>query len=427
MARPLSLRTKLAILSIGGAIAIAYGWSSYTQRFTLTNEPDAVKDTGAIRVESSFSQRDLSPGERVQLNLVITNRSPSRLTNVRAVIETPGLYGPTVLPKIDDVAPNERQSSTFALRAGNDVGQFRSRITVVWNANQQQVVLLTPPTIAVRNGPARATWIAAAIQSLSKDLALPIIVIILASIFKRAEEEENRRSETWQLLLPRHNENASVHYLPLLGVIGQFDTNYRAYVKNGKPDDVRKAFFFFLVIFWRMRRVAGKIGGMHFKNRDGEKVAARAWKVVVTQTDVAFRDRALRDAAIDSLTSGDEPMSIAQYVKRLEYGSPYRELRARFLEWQTKPAAGAATDGLMLPDIHELLLFFLAITSFECNRPYEHWYGTKVDFPREAVDEFVRQPLFSNPLLAELREPLRSYLDAISDEYNIAPIAWHTS
>jgi hypothetical protein len=86
---PVPAWVKPAVLSTFAVIILAYGWSSYSQRYVLTNEPDAVKDSGAVRVESSFSSRDLSPGEEVTLKRCWSSSSSSRHSDFSSLYYLP--------------------------------------------------------------------------------------------------------------------------------------------------------------------------------------------------------------------------------------------------------------------------------------------------------------------------------------------------
>jgi hypothetical protein len=66
---------------------------------------------------------------------------------------------------------------------------------------------------------------------------------------------------------------------------------------------------------------------------------------------------------------------------------------------------------------------------FECNRPYESWYGTHVDFPAKDVQAFFGKPVFwdPDPGLEEFRQYLRCYLDALKNPPYSVNILWPKS
>ena len=413
---------------IGSLILGAYFWTAYTQRYLLSDEPDAVKDVGGVRIESSFSARDLDPGEPAILNVRITNHSGKPLVQPWVTADVPAFKVDPARLAINDIENGGKVTAHLQLRAGSVTGQFHSRVTVGWNAGATAVVAdVLPPVVAVRRSAARLQWIAAAIQGLSKDLALPIIVIVLAALIKRKETKDeearielqrhdDRLRDTWALMLEKHHENVELYYLPLLASIAEFR---RA---RGEGDE-EKTFYFYLQTFWRMRRLFVKIGGLYFKNRGGERVLARAWRLVVLQTDTKFGDRAKRDLAIEKLADPKDanlPIPYPQYDATLKKNKPYVELFDKFKTWPADPAPAELT----LDTIEELLAFFYEICRFECNRPYEYWYGAKADdFPRAAVISFAAA-VNKHATLAEFRESVPAYYDAIQLEFKVEDVEW---
>jgi hypothetical protein len=313
-------------------------------------------------------------------------------------------------------------------------------LSLSWKSAQPPqtfVADLAPPVVVVRNMWSRMQWLAVGTQAICKDLALPFILALVAAAFearnarereareKREVEEKNEREEkerkddrlreTWALMLEKHHQNAELYYLPLLGSMREFR---RA---RGDGDDDR-AFYFFMVFFWRMFRLSTNIGGFYFKNRSGERLLGDTWRLIVSQTDIELQGRAKREIAVEKLTTRNSavPATYAGFSSALARKKPFQSMRVDYTAWQTKPSRATLT----FADIEALLWFFHTLMAFETNRPYEYWYGDKPEFPTSDVDAFVRMPLAAHPMLAEFREHLEDYHTGIERDLKVSAVNW---
>jgi hypothetical protein len=419
------------VLAIGLLLFPAYFWTAYLQRFVVATEPDAVRDVGLVRVESSFTTRDLDKGASAALTVTIINRSSQELVAPWVSIETPGflIKSKPVLRK--PIASGASDLAVFNMVAGAGEGQFRSRVRAGWQSGSDRVeIALSPPALVIRGRMAHFAWVGVALQGIAKDLALPIIVVILAALFKRAEEHDSRLKETWTSLLDKHHENARLYYAPLLSSIAEFRRDYGNYAKTNTPEDRRRAFYFFIVFLWRARRVFNNIGGFYFKNENGEQVLATSWNLVAQRSDAAFGGRTFRDAAIDKLSSSDLAPGYARYQSRLSDTYPFADMEELFGEWHSTVPSRKQGDKFprtkfSLEEITGLLGLFTSVAMLELNRAYEYWYGRRSAFPREDIEEFTRTNLFWDNDLKELRKHLRVYLDEITPEYGMRELEWH--
>jgi len=262
----------------------SYFWASYEQQAEIPIEPDTTRDIGAVRIETRIAPRVLVPDEPAVISVLIDNRSDGPLLTPSFTLDAPGFVAVKPLHIMPVIAARSTHVAAVPLRAGVVVGRYRLRIKVVWSDHgQQSAVVLLPAPVSVRTGTTRFLWLATAIQSIAKDLALPMIVVLLAARFKRDDDERNRLREekeknakeeldrkeenernereekqrneerlrqTWDLMLPTHHENVKRYYLPLRVALLDFNRYYPAFAKAGHDADeqnAEKAFFFFMI------------------------------------------------------------------------------------------------------------------------------------------------------------------------------------
>jgi hypothetical protein len=421
------------VIAIGFlTVSAAYLWTAYGQRYVLTDEPDVVRDAGGVRIGTDFSSRDLDPGDRTVLEVEITNRSGKTLTRPWISAAVPAFAETPVNRAIQRDIPNDTSwRIPIPLRAGSATGQFRGRVTVGWTAGPDTVVDLTPPLVVVRNAWSRIQWIATGLQAISKDLALPFILAIVAAVFQRRKDEEarahaeterhdDRLRNTWTLMLQKHHQNAELYYLPLLGAIRNFRL---ALAEN----DETKAFYFFMAVCWRIWQLSQKIGGLYFKDRAAEVLLSRIWRVIVEEADYRFDGRANRELAIEKLTVKEAaaPITYAAFssgASPLKSQPPFDDtLLRKFRNWKL---AAASDDHLTVNDIEDLLAIFRSVADFETNRPYQYWYNQKPEFPGDAVVEFAGKLVARHPLMKEVRGPFERYYLGIQRDFDAPEVKW---
>lgn len=455
------VRRMLVLLAIGLILA-SYFWSGMSQVSTVATEPEIGKDVGPVRVAAELSSNRVLPRGAVHLGIAVTNESVVGLNGVEAsLVDTPGFQSTAPTIVLGDVGPHKIARRSVRLNATEVAGRFRLAVRVSWSeAGVPKSVVLLPGPVTVQDDFDRFSWIATTVQAISKDLALPLVLLLLSVLLKRAEDIERDRkaradfeleriSETAKLMLPTHHRNVERYYLPLLTILAELNRYRLQYEKTKDLADLRRAFFFVVMWVRHVRRIRDKIGGLYFRSRDGELLLAKLTEYAVFAIDACF-GRSERDTAIDALS--DPGMSVAAFEKTLAAKGPFPAMWTKFQAWniaeprmpmrRVRPrrrlppshrwkwwlfGSGPAPQRPPLPppelpgerslkETAELLQLFRHIMRYECNRPYKYWYGKDIDFPKEDVLPILRQPIMDDPALWKFRTQLARYLRSVNRE-----------
>lgn len=232
------------------------------------------------------------------------------------------------------------------------------------------------------------------LRSLLRDFAIPLVAALLALWFQLRENRkkdekdlqdraylerkahQDRAYEIWANLVPQFLRNVEKLYLPLAGDLQQLLMKL-----NVQPtydaEDSRERFYYLLRFLRRMRQIAEQIGGFNFKNREGERVVAYAWKV--------FQNRALERLTPYSvarcLDAIDVRESRATFDGRFK-GTSATALELTSLEQRVAGWLAREQEDTLRFDYQGPLLETMFVTlSFELNRLFEGWYGSAEEFP----------------------------------------------
>jgi hypothetical protein len=219
------------------------------------------------------------------------------------------------------------------------------------------------------------------------------------------DREQAQVRETWAMMLPKLQRYAERHYMPVYASIEAFADLAE------EPKKSREALFELLRVIRRMRHLAVSVGGLFFKDRQGEVLAAKTWRLFL---DRARDERVLgREALERMLTVIATDENYAQFLDKLagenprgaagldEVGKPLQDLEGKFNQWKE-------TDSF--PQDVALLKLFSAILSYEMNRPYLFWYPEPLKFP---VDKFEAALSQLGSERKELEGELRAYLEPL--------------
>jgi len=297
------------------------------------------------------------------------------------------------------------------------------------SANPSASLVLEGPSVRVTGG-----WFTPAhvksLLDLFGNLALPIVLAILAFILKRhsetearrheaARDEEARRHEVWRQMLPRVHENAQKYYMPVSGAICALRRRFDKLVKvreerekapaaddaalEAKQVDLEDRLFFHLVmVFVRMGALLRDIGGYYFQNEEGEWMAHHLWHVFRErcyggnlQLYADFEllaDRIAPEESIAAFNTRFEPRPIddsatasngfaewildrvfPSYLPRTDRGDheAAREALGRIHRW---------FEVWLIREVQEerdlcLLRMLEDVFDYEMNVPYRLWYG----------------------------------------------------
>ena len=286
-----------------------------------------------------------------------------------------------------------------------------------------------------------------------KDITLPIVLLILGWRFKvwddkreqdRRESEKQRdidrdnreqksakMAEQWSIMLPDSRKLSRMYYLPLLSAVQQATSCLEKVVKDygelGKQQDpaakrelqkrldgTMETAFFYWVLSWRQfRNVADSVGGLHFKDRVGEKLTA--WS----------------QGKFLQLYLGDNRDLLRTYARILDHIGIHEKLDSflnKFREdmdpetWESlgfREGWNHFKVWVRGPKCVESISYlkgFAALVEYEANRPFEYWYGgvkerLNIDAELEKVLENLAAEIAKDqPALVGFPEKVKKYL-----------------
>jgi len=241
----------------------------------------------------------------------------------------------------------------------------------------------------------KETW--AAIVAFYKDLGLPFLLVVLAYVFKRwddqrerkrqdAESERQQLLQTWNKMLPVSHRDSTKYNMPLASAIG---SSHECFLKCRRAMDqtpgslpadsdlVKHALYYLLLVMRRFRSISDERGGFYFKDRTGEKISAQC---VLEMFGLYLRE--VKDLGTNTSVVLDNikpSVTLGQFVPVLDAslvgqgtGTPLLQalyqVHSEFYKW-------IPTKEFL--DIVALLEAFSLILDFEMNRPYLYWYSQK--------------------------------------------------
>ncbi len=248
------------------------------------------------------------------------------------------------------------------------------------------------------------------IQTTLKDLALPILLAVLAFVFKkwednrevarraaetardtaqrlaeqaleadrhRSEQERQQLFQTWNQMLRVSHEDATKHYMPILAAaktVRAHVTECRASLQQARPapsvvpaeDKYKHALFYLVLLRKRNKRFTDRRGGFYFKDRVGEDLAAACWSEtnrLYIRGDPAIREKF--SELLQYVEADDLLITFMEKFRKAGAGSVYEFVHKHFCDWLTIPQCEEAM---------QYLESFTAIVEFEMNKPYAYWY-----------------------------------------------------
>jgi hypothetical protein len=402
---------------------------------------------GEVEVTASLAQSSVQVDENVAFWLTIRNRSSAPVSDVTLV--PTGLQGytiaarcwrpvsgascvptdattanassarPSPLPSEESITSEIKPGQTLAiwgqLRAEKRQEKHTVYATVRWTdiggRSSQAVVSLGD--LASKNyiDTLEETW--SWLQATLKDLALPILLAVLAYRFKKweddreairrndenaretarqtaekelevqrheAEQERQQLFQTWNQMLKVSHDDATKHYMPMLSAASTVRTHVlKCRVEMKKvpqgtlpgDDRYKHALFYFLLLRKRNKRFTDDRGGFYFKDRVGEELAAACW----SETNKLYirGNSAIREKFSELLNQVAADDLLSTFMKKFREAAAgnnssetvFQIVYRQFCEWLASGDCEHAMD---------YLESFIAVVEFEMNKPYVYWY-----------------------------------------------------
>src|SRR5882762_2087338 len=331
-----SLASKVwkILLLLGLFIAATYlaGWLGKTEKPELPSPSAAVPTLPAARdieLVAGLSQSSIEVGKPARFWLTVRNRSsqpvadvsiePSGLSTfhissrcwkpaqgvsscIPASATNSGSASPGQTPSgpaPDVIVPTLAHCQTLSVWGELIADTHQSKqtlfITVRWlSADKHRSQYVVPlGTLEAQDDLDKAKEVWAAIVGFYKDLAMPLLLVLLAYIFKqwddgrerdrqKAESQRQQLLQTWNKMLPISHNDATKYYMPLASAIRESYKSFKKCQDAVKPGQtlpanspvVKQSLYHFLLTMRRFRSISRERGGLYFKDRTGEKISS---------------------------------------------------------------------------------------------------------------------------------------------------------
>ncbi|HWF47427.1 MAG TPA: hypothetical protein VG168_10510 [Bryobacteraceae bacterium] len=228
---------------------------------------------------------------------------------------------------------------------------------------------------------------------------LPATLALLTLVVQQSLAKRAERNAVWKDLLPQFMERTELYYMPLSRASDDVLSSAEALRTSPTAKNLRLAFFHFMVFLYRRRTLKEKIGGITFKNRDGEGLTAVCLERILKQTDQKL-DLNARDAVLDQMKRNETYSRFEGKFTGSIYGPTFAALEGQLKNWFT------GTDYPALSRALRVLSFTL---DNEVNRPLEKWY----EKPEKTDKTLVNGILAELSGDGELRPLFRNYTNLL--------------
>lgn len=447
------LSSRLTAVSLVLLAVLGIAWfldtSAQSDRIRSGLSSDSGDPKGLL-VHGSADKNTLGSDETLYVDWTFENHSSNQVT-VQISFAAPGFENVKLAEPVFSIPPGGLKPMRILLYP-LEGGQFRLTGRYKSEGAAGQTVL--GPVEVVTLG-RRITRIGRQVYTVIKDLALPILLACLAYLFqKRQKERDDRvkqdaddreaearrlekerdianhereikrneqaagdrelreyRVQVRNIQLPRFQEYAEKHYLPIVGSVRllrrEFDKTWQ--IGGPSPAQLDLLLYRLAIFLKRMQRLRDERGGVFFQDRRAESILQSAWFCfnhhVEEKLGLERRD------AILALTRLDEDFAGFQ----AKTGNPVvREVLTKLKVW-VDMGLDPQRGGLM--NCLDLTRIMQSVLSFESNRPLDqYWYdkseGLDLDgfeayqIPAEPSDRYAvlkrEIPIY--------REDVRAYL-----------------
>lgn len=268
--------------------------------------------TDHVVAQGTLSQAVSTVGETLQFNVAVQNRGGQAVFDIRWVrLRVPGF-------KVLSLCIDSRgltSCSGLSGRGGNLIAAdlLAGQTTTIWGELEAQEPHARQILEAVirwrdaRKGESElpvnlgdslihSRWDhpLTLLSQITKDFTLPVVLVLLGLGYQRRDkkreearqEQERKRTildQTWNSMLWISHQYATKHYMPMAAYLGKAVSEISRYKaattaaqsEGGRPSDTADLGFYYFSLFFRHRRhLVATVGGLYFKDRVGEALAA---------------------------------------------------------------------------------------------------------------------------------------------------------
>ncbi|HEX4229057.1 MAG TPA: hypothetical protein VHZ07_10325 [Bryobacteraceae bacterium] len=228
---------------------------------------------------------------------------------------------------------------------------------------------------------------------------LPATLALLTLVVQQSLAKRAELNAVWKDLLPQFMERTERYYMPLSRASDDVLSSAEALRTSQTPKNLRLAFFHFMVFLYCRRTLKEKIGGITFKNRDGERLTAICLERILKQTDQKL-DLKARDVVLDQMKSNENYHRFEGKFTGSIYGPTFVVLETQVDSWIT---------GKDYPALSRALKVLSFTMDTEVNRPLEKWYEKPEVLENKVVNEMLTELSTDN----ELHPLFKKYTDRL--------------
>ncbi len=423
---------NIALIVLAAVVVVVWQLYTFPERTNETQQsavvvsssPPGLKD---LHVRLWVSDSVVAPGGSAKMALRFENGTGQELTALRIETTEPGFATQPLVPKNTVLVTGATELPEIALRPSVDHGRYRVTVRYwVTDANglEHEGAISTTP-IVVRDEAAEKRYLVyRRVVSLFRDLTLPLVLAGLGLWFqisqakrderlKSRDAAESRRQEIWKTILPQFYALSEKYYLPIVRSLRMID-QFRIETPHMVPDKaesetMNRLLFEYLFLLLRMDLLRRKKGQLFFKSRNGEKVATRAWRVMILGSEKHI-GRARMDAALEKITADT---TYKQFNFLLKGSVALQEIEDKFRAWNLDLMNQNPDSKQDFYRYTHLAAIMQATIYFEANRPFDRdWYEDPTDFTLDELkEEQYPTGLDKNTdnAVAEMKEALIAY------------------
>ena len=378
---------------------------------------------GQVEVKGALSAKISRTGEPLRFWVAVSNQTAQSVCTVTVMIPETASYGSATFPTSSggsvsapecpkEATPN---SPDFTLAQGLRPGQsvtVQGKLDALESHDAQNieaVVSWSSPAgvrsqtiVALGQSIIESGWerFGKGVYEFIKDFALPILLLALTLLFgwwdkqresarkdadeqrerarKSAEEVRTWQAETWKQMLPISHRLATKHYTRIGASLRDALDSIEVCLEEKDPakrePSEREALYNILLLGRQVEEMGNQVGGLFFKDRVGEKLAAQCWGDALEEFfgPTTGSDRINYQQSIDACPANGDGK--AALIDKFKSGPAQAAPALDQAVWDTwvyfqKRYPLAAGKGAA-----SLLRGFRAVLEYEMNRPYEHWY-----------------------------------------------------
>jgi hypothetical protein len=380
----------LTLVAVAGVIMAL--WANEQTGRVRSALYDDSGDPKGLMVRGWADRTSVNPDETLRFDWTFENHTKAAVSVEIEDLHTPGFEVTTPPEPSFSVAPGKLKKLTLSLHPVSG-GQFRLTGRYQSTSASGEVVegRTTLGPVEVATPMLRFTGIARQAYLALKDLALPILLAFLAYFFQKrqkqretnaeeaakaretraAQEREEReyRAQVRTLQLPRFQEYAEKHYLP---IVNSLQLLQREFNNSGGDPGVMELYR--LVLFLkRMQLLREERGGVFFQVLLAEKILQSAWFCfnahVEKHLGAAERDGLLAMIGADA--------SYGNFQKNFEKSHGHTQILDKLKAWV---GLGADREKGGFASCLDLAHILQSVLAFEINRPLNrYWYEGKSD------------------------------------------------